>query len=104
MAVFEHTCLTVVIVHTRNNTNCVNVRMCVCVCVCCCCFFEGIIDIKPCPSERNWMKYITKGDDQTYLSCPCKWLFFGVKLNVGIIIFVIEVSIGLPYKGDRHVK
>jgi len=32
------------------------------------CFFEGIIDVKPCRSERNGLKYITK-DDQTYINC-----------------------------------
>jgi len=33
-------------------------------------FFEVGIDIKPCRSERNSLKYITKEDDQTYLNCP----------------------------------
>jgi hypothetical protein len=102
MAVFEQTCQSRVIVHIRNNTNCVNVSVCVCVCVCC--FFQGGIDIKPCRSERNWLKYITEEDDQTYFNCPCNGLFYGVKLNLGLTIFVNEVPIGLPCKGDRLVK
>jgi hypothetical protein len=42
-------------------------------------FHNSTVDVRPCKSRRNWLKYITKEDEEPYFNCKLSELSFNLQ-------------------------